>query len=294
MVVICSMEILVKDGKISNESRNAIDALEKNDKLIIISKNGSITVNTDTLNFLIHVKCPIEVSEYANTNAMLLNIGMELAKASQLKVVMKPEDAGLLKELLKGNEKVSFGWGDGKSKKKSQTADLKVKAPEKKDAVVAKAPAKKESGKKETDGKEQAAGKQTAEKAASKKETSGSKAVKKETAEAKGQTKKETAKKETVKKESAKKEPVGTKESAQKESGQKEKNPEDVFFADVKKAVGGKYSRKDLEVMTAVINESSDADLGLEFLCKIKLPVLYAQDENFMEKMRKAYKELKG
>ena len=56
MVVICSMDVLVKDGKISNEARNAIETLEKNDKLIVIFKNGSITVNTETLNFLIHVK----------------------------------------------------------------------------------------------------------------------------------------------------------------------------------------------------------------------------------------------
>ena len=288
MVVICSMEILVKDGKISNESRNAIDALEKNDKLIIISKNGSITVNTDTLNFLIHVKCPIEVSEYANTNAMLLNIGMELAKASQLKVVMKPEDAGLLKELLKGNEKVSFGWGDGKSKKKSQTADLKVKTP---------TPAKMEPvSKKETVSK--AAEQNASSQSTSAKKTTGQKTSEKKAAAQKAPDKKTAEQKAAEPKTSVKKamaqKTAENNTPAQKEAGQYEKSHREVLLADVKKAVGGKYSKKDLESMTAVINESSDADLGLEFLCKIKLPVLYAQDDNFMEKMRKAYKELKG
>lgn len=238
MVVVCSMDVLVKDGKISNEAKGAIDALEKTDKLILISKNGNITVNTETLNFLIHVKCPIEVSEYANTNAMILNIGMELAKAQKLKIVMKTEDAAILKELLKGNEKVSFGWSEGRAKKKEQTAAKEIKE-------APKATVKKES---------------------------------KEPAE-----KKEEAAKEGKVRKAKKKAEVPVTE-----------NKEPVSIEQVKGALSGKYTKKDWENITAVINEASDSDLGLDFLCKIKLPILYQKDENFAEKMKAAYKALKG
>ena len=238
MVVICSMDVLVKDGKISNEAKGAIDALEKTDKLILISKNGNITVNTETLNFLIHVKCPIEVSEYANTNAMILNIGMELAKAQKLKIVMKTEDAAILKDLLKGNEKVSFGWSEGRAKKKEQSAIKEIKE---------------------------------APKAAVKKES-------KEPAEKKEETAKEGKVRKTKKKAEA---PV-------------KENKEPVSIEQVKGVLSGKYTKKDWESITAVINEASDSDLGLDFLCKIKLPILYQKDENFAEKMKEAYKALKG
>ena len=238
MVVICSMDVLVKDGKISNEAKGAIDALEKTDKLILISKNGNITVNTETLNFLIHVKCPIEVSEYANTNAMILNIGMELAKAQKLKIVMKAEDAAILKDLLKGNEKVSFGWSEGRAKKKEQSAIKEIKE---------------------------------APKVAVKKES----------------------KEPTEKKEQAAKEGKVRKAKKKAEAPVKE-NKEPVSIEQVKRALSGKYTKKDWESITAVINEASDSDLGLDFLCKIKLPILYQKDENFAEKMKAAYKALKG
>ena len=254
MVVICSMDVLVKDGKISNEAKSAIETLEKNDKLIVISKNGSITVNTETLNFLIHVKCPIEVSEYANSNAMLLNVGMELAKATKLKIVMKAEEAAMLKDLLKGNEKVSFGWSEPKKKAKP----------------VEKAPVKEE---KET-GK--------VEKKAEKKE---------EEPVNEPAPRKKRAKKEVAVLEEPKAEETPAKKSKKKADTEVKA---ELTVADMKKAIGGRYTKKDLETMLSVINEASDSDLGLDFLCKIKLPFLYEQDETFADKMKKAYQKLRG
>ena len=256
MVVICSMDVLVKDGKISNEAKNAIDALEKSDRLIVISKNGSITVNTETLNFLIHVKCPIEVSEYANSNAMLLNVGMELANATKLKIVMKAEDTAILKDLLKGNEKVTFGWSESKKKTKPS------------EKALVKDDVKKES----------------------------EKAEKKPVKKAEEPSMEPASKKNRAKKEIPTLEEAMVEETLQKKSKKKTDSEKkaDLTVTDMKKAIGGRYTKKDLETMLSVINEASDSDLGLDFLCKIKLPFLYEQDETFADKMKKAYQKLRG
>lgn len=245
MVVICSMETLIKDGKLIREAQNAIVAMGKNDKLIIVSKTGNITVNTETLNFLTHINCAIEVSEYANEATLILNIGMFLAKADRLKIVMKAEDAVRLKELLKGNEKVSFGWTEGKIRKKVEPASENAEKKMKK-------------GKSAEDSVDQHTKTPSAEEKPEKK------------------ARKPREKKETAKTVSGK---TGLKV--------------EVSLEDVKKAMGGRYSKKDLESITAVINEATDSELGLDFLLKIKVPVLYQKDETLGEKVKEAYIKLR-
>ena len=247
MVVICSMESIVRDGKLIGEAKNAIQTMGKGDKLIIVSKTGNITVNTETLNFLTHLNCTIEVAEYASSNAMLLNIGMELARAYQLKIVMKAEDAAMLKDLLKGNEKVSFGWQDAKTKKK-----VAGKAAENTEEVIK--PATKRSKK--------------AEKPLE--EPSSSNMPDTPIKERKIRKKKET-----------------TEEKEESEA----KGP--FTIEEVKKAVGGKHSKKEWELITGAMNEAASSDLELDFFLRIKTPILY-QDEAFVEKVAKAYTKLKG
>lgn len=247
MVIILSMESLVKDGKLLSDAKNAILNLTKADKLIIVSKTGNITVNTETLNLLTHVVCQTEVAEYANTNAMLLNIGMELAGADRMKIVMKAEDASVLKDILKGNEKVSFGWNDVKAKKRP--AKVKSEPSENK-----KIPEKKEKAEKKEE-----------------KKSAGEPVIKKRV----------TGKKE---------EPKGKKTKDEvKEASEKK-----IFTVEeVKKAVGGRHSMSDWEKLCDAFNGASDSDLGIDFLLKIKVPILY-QDEAFVEKAKKAYIKLNG
>lgn len=130
MIYITDISGVFSGGKINPDAKDVIAKIKDNDKLVILSDDGNLTMNTETLILFTGMGNKIAIEKCVSPVMAVFVIGKYAGSGDSVRVISK--NAELIKTLdfLKGSETVLFGWKNP-VKKKGKTTERKPRATKK-------------------------------------------------------------------------------------------------------------------------------------------------------------------
>lgn len=126
MIYITDISGVFAGGKINPDAKDVISKLKENDKLVILSDDGNLTMNTETLILFTGMGNKIAIEKCVSPQMAIFVIGKYSGSGDTVRVISKNSDLVKSLDFLKGSDSVQFGWKSS-SKKKASNAGRKAR-----------------------------------------------------------------------------------------------------------------------------------------------------------------------
>lgn len=129
MIYITDLSGVFSGGKVNPDAKEVISKLKGDDRLVILSDDGNLVMNTETLILFTGMGEKIAIEKCVSPIMAVFVIGKYAGSGDLVRVISKNTELIKSLDFLKGSESVLFGWKSA-SKKKAGAAK-KAKAPKK-------------------------------------------------------------------------------------------------------------------------------------------------------------------
>ena len=117
MIYITDIPSILVGDKINPDAKDVLSKLKEKDRLVILTEDGNLTMNTETFRLFAGCGDKIAVEKCANVTMSVFVIGKYSGLSDSIRIMSKNSDLIKSLDFLKGNDSVSFGWKSGAKKK---------------------------------------------------------------------------------------------------------------------------------------------------------------------------------